>query len=140
MEGRFTILIADRNRHVREFLQRELMAEGYSVKTARNGREVLAMANGRDPPDLIILDLEISPVSGLIILEGLEKRDPPIPVVVYTLLTEYRDHPLVKKAAAFLEKKGDNVDAFKTKVVNALKSYYPNRFLSISKGGETKEK
>ena len=35
------ILIADRNRHVRDFLRRELGAEGYQVEVARDGREVL---------------------------------------------------------------------------------------------------
>ena len=43
MYDKFTILIADRNRHVREFLRRELMAEDYCVEVAKDGREVLLM-------------------------------------------------------------------------------------------------
>lgn len=44
MEKKFTLLIADRNRNVREFLKRELIAEGYGVKVARNGQEILKWA------------------------------------------------------------------------------------------------
>ena len=53
------ILLADRNRHVRDLLRRELSAEGYVVEVARDGREVLERLNGDDPPHLLILDLEI---------------------------------------------------------------------------------
>ena len=51
------ILIADRNRHVRDFLRRELHAEGYRIEVARDGREVLNHLQGHEPPDLLILDL-----------------------------------------------------------------------------------
>ncbi|MBU1398308.1 MAG: response regulator, partial [Proteobacteria bacterium] len=53
------ILIADRNSNVREFLRREMMAEGYSVELAENGREVLKWAYHREPADLLILDPDL---------------------------------------------------------------------------------
>ena len=39
----FTILIADRNRNVRNLLQREMTSEGYQVLLAENAREVIKM-------------------------------------------------------------------------------------------------
>jgi DNA-binding response OmpR family regulator len=41
VEKEFKILIADRNQHVREFLKRELMAEGYRVGLAKMSRKFL---------------------------------------------------------------------------------------------------
>ncbi|NVM20202.1 MAG: response regulator [Desulfobacterales bacterium] len=127
MTDTFNILIADRNPHVREFLRRELAGEGYRVQVARNGREVVMMTNADDPPDLLILDLDIPHVSGLAILEQLQDSKPPVPVVVHTLLAEYANHPTVQKAAAFVEKKGNNIDAFKQVVSDVLLKWYPQR-------------
>ena len=83
------ILIADRNRHVREFLRRELSAEGYQVEVARDGREVLGRINGDDPPHLLILDLEIPYLDELEVWARLKDRQPPLPVVIHTFLPEY---------------------------------------------------
>jgi DNA-binding response OmpR family regulator len=130
MADQFTILIADRNPHVREFLRRELMAEGYRVQVARNGREVLRMTDADDPPELLILDLDMPYVSGLTILEELENRKSPLPVMIHTFRMEYEKHPAVQRAAGFWEKRGDNIDGLKATVTQVLRKYYPRRFLS----------
>ena len=130
MADQFTILIADRNPHVREFLRRELMAEGYLVQVARNGREVLRMTDVDDPPELLILDLDMPYVSGLTILEELENRKSPLPVMIHTFRMEYEKHPAVQRAAGFWEKRGDNIDGLKATVTQVLRKYYPRRFLS----------
>ncbi len=130
MADQFTILIADRNPHVREFLRRELMAEGYRVQVARNGREVLRMTDADDPPELLILDLDMPYVSGLTILEELENRKSPLPVMIHTFRMEYEKHPAVQRAAGFWEKRGDNIDGLKATVTQVLQKYYPRRFLS----------
>lgn len=57
MRDSFTILIADRNRHVRELLRREFEADGYRVRLARDDRQVLTVINSAEPLDLLILDL-----------------------------------------------------------------------------------
>ena len=123
----FTILIADRNPHVREFLRRELVSEGYRVQVAKDGREVLMIINANNPLDLLILDLEIPYVSGLAILEQLQDRDPPLPVVVHTFLTEYANHPAVQRAPGFLEKRGNNIDGLKATVAQVIEKWYPQR-------------
>ena len=56
----FTILVADRNPNVRDFLKRELMAEGYRVLQAKDNREVLKRVFSRTPLDLLIFDRVLS--------------------------------------------------------------------------------
>ena len=97
--NQFSILIADRNPHVRDFLRREFISAGYRVQVAKDGREVLRMIHVDQPPELLILDLDMPYVSGLTILEELQNRKSPIPVVVHTFLTEHAKHPAVQKAA-----------------------------------------
>lgn len=122
----YKILIVDRNRHVREFLRRELSTEGYQVEVARDGHEVLLRVNGDDPPDLVILDLEVPYVLELKVPARLQEHQPPVPVVVHTFLPESAGHPAVPRAAAFLEKKGDT-DQLKAVVAEVISKYYPER-------------
>ncbi len=128
------ILISDSNRHVREFLRRELGAEGYEVEVARDGRELLALICGAEPPHLVLLDLEIPYLDELEIWSRLNDRQPPLPVVIHTFLPEYPTHLAVPQAAAFLEKKGDT-DELKAVVAEVLDKYYPRQFARASKRG-----
>ena len=99
------ILIADRNRHVREFLCRELSQEGYRVEAVRDGREVLEMVNGQAPPVLLILDLELPYLMELKVLELLQEKMSSLPVVIHSFLPE-SESPL-PEAVTFLEKRED---------------------------------
>jgi DNA-binding response OmpR family regulator len=130
MANGFSILIADRNPHVRKFLRRELETDGFHVLIAKNGREVLRLLNAGDPPDLLILDLDIPHVSGLEILKKLQDQEARLPVMVHTLLKEYADHPTVRNAVAFVEKTGDNVDGFKLVINDVLQKWYPMRYVN----------
>jgi len=118
------ILIADRNRHVRDFLRRELTAEGYRVEVAADGREILHRINGNDPPHLLILDLEIPYLDEPELWDRLKERQPPLPLVIHTLLPQYPTNLTLPLAAAFLEKKGD-MDLLKTVVAEVIDKYYP---------------
>jgi CheY-like chemotaxis protein len=131
----FTILIADRNPRVRDFLQRELIAEGYQTKIAKDGREVVEMTRGDDSCELLILDLDMPHMSGLGVLETIQRLRPSLPVIIHTFATEYEKHPAVQRAAGFWEKRGNNIDGFKTMVMEVLKTSYPKRFWSGSGKG-----
>jgi CheY-like chemotaxis protein len=131
MSTPFRILIADRNRHVREFLRREFREEGYSVQVARDGKEVLVMLDVNEPPEILILDLEIPLLDGLEIVEILHERVPPLPVVVHAFLAEHANEPALEKAAALVEKKGDT-NVLKKTVVEVLENYYPERFVTVT--------
>ncbi len=126
MPADFTILIADRNRHVRNFLRRELLKEGYRVEVASDGRDILRRMNVDGPPDLLILDLEIPYVGGLTILKRLTRRYPHLPVIIHTFPTEDVNDSIVQNAAAFVEKMG-NTDRLKQEIERVLREYYPHR-------------
>ena len=126
MDGSFQILIADRNRHVREFLRRELISEGYRVLVAKDDRELLSIVDG-EAPDLLILDLEIPYGGGLTVLQRLSNRNPPLPVVIHSFLTEYASDPAVQAQGSFVEKMA-NTDVLKAAILDILKKSYPHRF------------
>jgi len=129
MRKEFTILIADRNRHVRELLKRELMTEGYKILMAKSAQEVLEQVYHNEPLDLVILDLDLPHAGGTQILEKINDRIPPLPVVVHTFLSEYSNHPSVFNAAALVEKDGASIDRLKeivSKLLNRPVSKSPN--------------
>lgn len=119
VEEKFTILIADRNHHVRELLSREMMAEGYSVRVAKNGREVLKWVFDKEPLDLVILDLDLPDVEETRILDKINDRVPYLPVVIHTFLTEYNNQPVVQAAAGLVEKDGSSINRLK-EIVSSL--------------------
>jgi DNA-binding response OmpR family regulator len=127
MNNHFTILIADRNRHVREFLRREFSEAGFRACVAKDGQEILTIVDCDTPPDLLILDLEMPHGDGLQVLERLQARVPPLPVVIHSFLAEHANQPGLEFAAALVEKKGDP-NCLKTAVNEVLRRYYPNRF------------
>ncbi len=125
MEKEFTILIADRNRHVRELLRREMRAEGYRVRLAKNGREVLEQIYQYEPLDLLILDPDLPDASEVTVLDSIEDRIPTLPVVVHTFLSDYANKNDVLSTAVFVEKKGSSIESLKKAVSDALHNSNP---------------
>ena len=105
-----TILIAERNRHVRELVCRELAASGYQVLPAKDGHEVWQHLNGDQVPDLLVLDLEIPFLEELAELARFADRGPPVPTIIYSYASEVAEHLAVSREAAFLEKTADLTD------------------------------
>lgn len=104
---RVRILLADRNRHVRELLRRELEAEGYLVIVVRNAQEILALLAGGEIPDLLILDPEIPYVSEVELLQRLTALYPALPIIIHSLQADNPYEFIMAKAVAFLEKAED---------------------------------
>ncbi len=128
-----TVLIADRNPHVREFLRRELLNEGYRVLTAKNGREVLKQVYRPGPLDALVLDLDLPDTNGTDLLDMLQDRIPSLPLVLHTFApADGSREDAFTKADAFVEKRGNSVDRLK-KVLRELLSAGEKR------GPDTKE-
>jgi CheY-like chemotaxis protein len=134
MNDPFRILITDRNRHVREFLEREFRDAGYQTQVAKDGQEVLALMEAEKPPDLLILDLEMPHGDGLEILQRLQTRLPPLPVVIHAFLAEHSDQAALDKVAALVEKEGDT-NCLRTTVMEVLRKHYPSRFEGMPQRG-----
>jgi two-component system, OmpR family, response regulator len=101
------ILLADRNRHVRELLRRELESEGYQVTVAREAQEILASLAQGALPDLLILDLEIPYAAELKLLDQLQALYPNLPVLIHSFQPENPQELILNKTVAFLEKTED---------------------------------
>lgn len=77
------ILVVDDEPDVRAFLTKVLEKNGYRVVTANDGRHALAVAE-QEPPDLIVLDLQMPEQTGTDFYRHLLKKDElrGIPVIV----------------------------------------------------------
>jgi CheY-like chemotaxis protein len=123
----FSILIADRNPHVRKLLERELRAEGYRVQVADNGREVIKWAFEGEPLDLIILDPDLPDADEAHVLEHLLNRIPALPVVVHTYPSEDGSDSKGMDDVIFVEKRGSSVEQLKQLVHETLMDSYSCR-------------
>lgn len=131
MKENFVILIADRNRHVREFLKREFTAEGYCIVVAKDGYEVLRLLEGAVPPDLLILDLEIPYTGSRTVLERLKDLRLSLPIVIHAFPSEYGVGSEVENLVAAVVEKSGNTDRLKSVVMEVLQKYYPGRCARI---------
>ncbi len=78
------ILVVDDEKDIIDLLSYNLNKEGFSVITARNGRDALESA--RQKPDLIILDVMMPEMNGLQVVQELkkDKNTASIPVLLLT--------------------------------------------------------
>jgi len=127
MKKRFKILITDKNRKVRDFLQRELSAEGYEIRIAENDSSILAEIDREDGVDLLVFDLEIPNIDSSMIFEKTQKRLPPLPVVIHTFLTEEAERNWDSKNSGIYIEKSGNVEHLKAAIADALEKFYPDR-------------
>lgn len=127
MDQKFKILIADRNRNVRKFLERELLSEGYQVILSGEGRELIQLLNGENPPDLLILDPEIpSELTKSELIKLLHFRHPALPIVIHTFLSDDCNYLEMPEITVCLEK-GEDIALLKKVVADVIHKYYPPR-------------
>lgn len=80
---KFTVLIADDERNIREGLAEALRLEGYDVALAADGEEALrTVEEGRI--DLVVTDLRMPKISGNEVLKRIAGSYPGMPVIVLT--------------------------------------------------------
>ena len=81
---KFTILIVDDEKNIREGLAADFEMDGYAVRLAENGRDALGQIS-RGDIDLVITDLRMpGGVSGEDVLRHVTAETPGIPVIVLT--------------------------------------------------------
>lgn len=125
MQRKHTILIADRNPHVREFLKREMTAAGYRILLADKGQDVVRRVYQHEPVDLLILDPDLPDVEESAVLRKIRNRVPALPVVVHTYVSDYETHKDLVDAAAFVEKRGSSIENLRAVVSDILGKCYP---------------
>ncbi len=119
MKSQYTILIADRNSHVREFIKREMTEEGFRVLQAETGKEVIKLVYQSFPLDLVLLDPDLPDMEETVLLKKIGDRFPSLPVVIHAFDSEETNYFLYLRQAAFVEKGGQSIETLK-KVVNEI--------------------
>jgi DNA-binding NtrC family response regulator len=122
LRSEYTILIADRNSHVREFIKREMTEEGFKVIIAETGKDVIKMVSQCLPLDLVLLDPDLPDMEEALLLKKIGDRFPPIPVVIHAFDSEKTNYFLYLKQAAFVEKGGQSIELLKTVVIEVLEA------------------
>ena len=112
MKRKFNIVIADKNPHVRKFLQREFMSDGYGVRQAISGKDVLEKIYSQVQVDLLILDPDLPDADKLYLIKKLNDRIPAVPIVIHAY-SEYSDTKDRIYATAFVEKNGNSIEQLK---------------------------
>ncbi len=111
-----TILVVDDEPFIREFLTELLEGNGYSVYTASNGKDGLALFEAHQGEiDLVVIDKNMPEVDGERLLSQLQHLRPTLPII---LITGY----LENETLAMLDQKG----AYKV----FTKPFEPNEFLA----------
>lgn len=111
------IVIADRNRSLRSFFQRELAADGFEVFGVADEHSLLGVLRTEEPIDLLILDADLPTYSTLAeLVSMLHLHFPQLPIILQTffaqdfkganldeiaLLVEKGEDPLTLKRAIF---------------------------------------
>jgi two-component system response regulator AtoC len=87
MDNDCTVLVIEDDDGARDALCEYLGAAGYAVRTARGGGEGLA-ALAASSTDAVLLDLVIPEPDGFEVLRRIRERDPRVPVIVMSGLSE----------------------------------------------------
>lgn len=119
MERPYTILIAERNRNVRELLKREMRAEGYHVHTVANAAQLFDAVSAESPPKVIVLDLDLPDAGDSGIVAEIKSLAPDVPVIVHTLAVGV-ETPLINGTVAFIEKQENSIEKLKKQVGELL--------------------
>jgi len=77
------ILVVDDEESARTGLEKLLGLSGYTVDTAKDGKEALAVAADH-PPEVVVTDLKMPEMDGMTLLAKLRESDGDLPVIVAT--------------------------------------------------------
>ncbi len=112
------ILIVDDEENIRKLYAEELRADGYEVSVADSGDSALESMQA-EPPDLVVLDIEMADVDGLDVLSSLKEKDRDLPVVLNSAYTVYKNDFKSWLADAYVVKSSDT-EELKTKIRELL--------------------
>jgi len=120
MGGKASVLVAEDDDLTRELLVKVLRRDGYDVVEAVDGVDALEKLRA-SRADLVLSDIQMAQVSGMELLDAIQKRAPEIPVVLITAYAEpgAAMDAIMRGAADYLAKPVDII-ALRTTVARAL--------------------
>ncbi len=96
------ILVVDDEPGVLRFISVSLSLAGYEVVTATNGEEGLNLVE-QSKPDLMLLDVLMTPITGFDVLERLRAHSQ-LPVIVFTARSDIASRAIKEGADGFIAK------------------------------------
>ena len=102
-----TILLVEDDGNQRLLYEQELGEEGYTVRSAASGPEALAMLEGGERPDVVVLDISMPGMDGIEALGKILGADNSIPVILNTAYATYKDNFMTWAADAYIVKSSD---------------------------------
>jgi len=78
------LLLVDDEVLLREVLGEQLEEAGYSVLSAANGEEALALLEAGEAVDVLVTDLSMPGIDGLAVIRAAQERHPGLPAVLLT--------------------------------------------------------
>lgn len=100
------VLVVDDERHICELYKSDLEDDGYEVSAVHSGKDALVEVEN-NPPDLIILDIQMPGMDGVETLEKIIGQDKGIPVILNTAYSHYKDDFTTWGADAYVVKSSD---------------------------------
>jgi DNA-binding NtrC family response regulator len=100
------ILIVDDEAEIRDTLREFLRIKQYQVSAAASAAEAMRYLR-RDPPQLIITDLQMEDTDGLVLIEEIKAAVPQVPILLLTGVVfdpEVIRETISKKVASYLDK------------------------------------
>ncbi len=122
MKKTITILVADRNRHVRELLKRELAEAGYRILLAKTALEVSDTIYQQNPPDLLILDPDLPDDENIHSLKLLPEKAPSLPIILHMHAADTTIDTSEIKSVGFVEKNGNSIEHVKKIVAEIMQA------------------
>ena len=83
------ILLVDDEEGIQLLYREEFEEEGYEVISAYNGDEALEEFT-KEPPDLVILDINMPGMNGIEVLRRMKEINPDLPVILSSAYQEYK--------------------------------------------------
>ena len=109
----FHIVVTDINHHVRNFLQRELEKEGYTVSSVKTGIIACERVSCAVPLDLIILDPEVFHCFDQTLIDGIIHQHSSLQIIIHTYADSIVDIQPGDNIH-LVEKNGQSIGSLKT--------------------------
>lgn len=113
MKKTLCILIADRNPNVREFLKRELKAEGHRIVIAGSSSDVIRVAYASNVIDVIIVDPDLPGDKSANLIKTLRSRIPALPVIIHAFGQDMKPEASFFEDEIFVEKQANSIEQLK---------------------------
>jgi DNA-binding response OmpR family regulator len=101
-----TILLVEDDKNQRLLYEQELRLEGYEIVAAADGKEGLRKVQ-EQPPDMIIMDINIPKMNGIETMGMILSKYKNIPIIINTAYSSYKDNFMSWAADAYIVKSAD---------------------------------